>query len=465
MLDRSAWETVWAVADGYYGFGQVLGERLNPAETNFAIYESTLPPAFWPLVTLVFAALYGLIFIRPADYSQPRNMVALTGVTVSLFLLYSKGYSPQFLVYLLPFIILLFPDGRGLAYALMLTGLNVLEQPIYFVLLPQATWLLIFIVIARFGLISLLILQFVTILWPEGRWLAPLVRLQPRMPLILGSLSAVVLLILSPLLVWAYTTGRVTDSPLGTFVGFMKAYPQPAASCLADRDDVPLFVSDQATYQALYPYLRGDADLQLTAGAPQQSDFPRPAEFLPRSGLAWVLPTGPQARTLGNAAANRGRTLATLNFGEVGTASLYDFTPGSSARPCPVIARYDSDLELLTYETDVSRGSVTVTLYWRILAPQTRELTVFTQLLNAQGQQVAGHDSLPRNGTAPLTTWPIETIQADSHRLELPANLPPGQYQLIAGLYNSGGERIRSTDAQGVAQPNRATTLETLSLP
>ena len=65
-------------------------------------------------------------------------------------MLYSKGYSPQFLVYLLPFMVLLMPNGRGLTYALVLTGLNVLEQPIYFVLLPDENWLLIFVVVMRF---------------------------------------------------------------------------------------------------------------------------------------------------------------------------------------------------------------------------------------------------------------------------------------------------------------------------
>jgi uncharacterized membrane protein len=146
VIGRSSWETVWALFEGYFGYGVVGGDRLNPAETAFAIHDSSLP---WWLITLGFGVLYLFLWTRPADYRQPRNVVALTGLTVTIFLLYSKGYSPQFLVYLLPFVILLFPDARGVTYSLLLTLLNVLEQPIYFVLVPEATGLLAGIVLAR----------------------------------------------------------------------------------------------------------------------------------------------------------------------------------------------------------------------------------------------------------------------------------------------------------------------------
>ena len=76
-------------------------------------------------------------------------MVALAGLTATFFLLYNKGYSPQFLVYVLPFVVLLMPNGRGVTYAIILTILNVLEQPVYFVMLPDETWLLTSVVIAR----------------------------------------------------------------------------------------------------------------------------------------------------------------------------------------------------------------------------------------------------------------------------------------------------------------------------
>ncbi|HHJ06198.1 MAG TPA: DUF2029 domain-containing protein, partial [Anaerolineae bacterium] len=156
-LGRSSWETLWAVREGYYGFGKVLGDRLNPAETAFAVHPASLP---WGLISLAFAALYLALFFRPAKFSRPRPVIAFTGLTVALFLLYSKGYSPQFLVYVLPFIILLMPNLTGLGYALLLTLLNALEQPLYFVILPNEHWLLTAIVIARFALLIALSIEF-----------------------------------------------------------------------------------------------------------------------------------------------------------------------------------------------------------------------------------------------------------------------------------------------------------------
>ena len=194
MLGRSAWETVWAVADGYSGFGEVGGDRFNPNETDFAVHTGVFPDWFWGLVALTFAAIYAVVFAWPANYSRPRAVIAFGGLTVTLFMLYNKGYSPQFLVYLLPFILLLLPNGRGLTYALILTGLNVLEQPVYFVLLPRAAWLLTFIVVARFVLLMILALEFALAIWADGREPAFMLKLQRYTPLALGSLSAVLLL-------------------------------------------------------------------------------------------------------------------------------------------------------------------------------------------------------------------------------------------------------------------------------
>ena len=467
MTDRSAWETIWAVVDGYYGFGAVAGERLNPNETAFAIYQSDLPILFWPLITLLFGLIYAFFFTRPADYRQPRNVIAFGGLTVALFMLYSKGYSPQFLIYLLPFILLLLPNGRGLTYALMLTGLNVLEQPIYFVLLPEAHWLLIFVVVARFMLVGVLLFEFAAVLWPEGVWLQPILALQPRAVPILAGLSALGLVILTPLLFQAYAANRLNEEqPVGILAGFMAAQARQAGTLSSCQQAfrTPLLLSEQATYRQLYAPLSRDFDLQLVAGAPEQSSFPPPAQLIPTEGSAWVLPTGPQARALQNAATNRGRSPASFTFEGLGTLSLFDFSATNTPN-CSAPARFRADIELLTHQIEVSGGGVDVTLYWRVLAEQRQSLTVFSQILNAEGQQVAGHDSVPRNGTFPMTEWPVESVQADVHHIELPANLPPGQYTIIVGLYNSFSERLAVTTADGQTYPNRAVPLAVVELP
>ena len=460
ILGRSSWETVWAVAEGYYGFGQVGGDRLDPnvTQASFAIHNGW-PGGVWFLITLAFAGGYAYLFTRPANYKQPRNLVAFGGLTVIIFMLYSKGYSPQFLVYLLPFIILLMPTGRGLIYALILTGLNVLEQPIYFVMLPNDGWLLIFVVVARFLTLAALGLEFGLIIWPIEARSPRLASLHARAPLVLGSLTALALVVLTPLTIRAYTNHQLDNTDLGTFTGFM------ADRAAGER----VIVSDQDTYRQVYPFVADVLDLKLASFDPNLTDrtvaagrAAKPTDLMQGLDQVWILPTGPNQDALHNVAANRGELLATYNFGDVGDVSLYTFRPN----PVPLIApaRFTGGIELLDHHTDVTGDAVTITLYWRALDPQTQRLTVFTQLLDGNGELVAGHDGIPHDGTMPVPDWPVATVLADTHRITLPPDLAPGDYALVVGLYNRFNERVSAIDPQGAVYPGRAVQLETIQL-
>jgi hypothetical protein len=56
-------------------------------------------------------------------------------------------------------------------------------------------------------------------------------------------------------------------------------------------------------------------------------------------------------------------------------------------------------------------------------------------------------------------------VRADAHRIELPLDLPPGEYSLIAGLYNDFGDRLRAIAPNGYTFANQAVPLETVRLP
>ena len=459
MIGRSSWETIWAVAEGYYGFGLVAGDRLNPAETNFAVHQGW-PAGIWWLITLIFVGIYVFIFTRRADYSLPRNVVAFTGLTVTLFMLYSRGYSPQFLVYLLPWILLLMPNGRGLTYMLVLTGLNILEQPVYFVLVPQATWLLTFIVIFRFLVMLLVAVEFALVLWPTEKWLAPIAQGRPYVPVALGGVAILALVVLTPFTVRAYSTSQLAASPVGVFAGFIETYlPENPSESAKPR----LLLSDQEVYRQLYPHLSSTVDLQLTDGVSKSlDDAATIPELLRGLDQVWILPTGPQARALTNAVAAEGEALAAYDFEGLGTASLYTFRPN----PIPLIApaRFSGGIELVSHQIELDPSGVDLTLYWRATDPQAQNLTVFTQIINENGELVAGHDSVPGGGTAPVTTWTAGAIVADPHRIDLPLDLPAGQYTIITGFYNSFNERIRSIDPDGIGYPSRAVPLGTVQL-
>lgn len=120
---RAPWETIWALLDGRYGFGVVAADRFDPAAPAAAV-PSQVP---WLLIHLGFGILGLWLWTRPWDWRQARVQVAFTGLVTALFLLWSRGWSPQFLIMLLPWLLLVWPDGRGVLLALALSALNVAE--------------------------------------------------------------------------------------------------------------------------------------------------------------------------------------------------------------------------------------------------------------------------------------------------------------------------------------------------
>jgi hypothetical protein len=111
--------------------------------------------------------------------------------------------------------------------------------------------------------------------------------------------------------------------------------------------------------------------------------------------------------------------------------------------PNRVDAQVGDSIELLGF--DVERGdqrglqgkpeTLDVILYWRARASVKEDFTVFVQLLDIEGQLVAQHDGQPLYGYLPTSDWSLNEVTPDRHQLPLPADLPPGGYQLIAGMY------------------------------
>lgn len=172
LVGRSSWETVWALLDGYYGYGVVSGERFitNP---TFATHPHRIPPL---AVLLAGAAVGFWIWTRPWAWERPDVQVAFHALTLAVFLIVSPGWSPQFLLWVLPWLVLLpaFRRPFGPAevalpaavwFVLLFTLLNVLEL-LYFHLWTAYPVVLAFIVLSRTGLLLLLA-------WTAYRSLSP----------------------------------------------------------------------------------------------------------------------------------------------------------------------------------------------------------------------------------------------------------------------------------------------------
>ncbi len=63
--------------------------------------------------------------------------------------------------------------------------------------------------------------------------------------------------------------------------------------------------------------------------------------------------------------------------------------------------------------------------------------TGFVHLLDQDGRIVAQDDQVPQQGRRPTNTWLSGEVVEDNYELRLPADLAPGRYRLVVGLYDA----------------------------
>jgi len=105
-----------------------------------------------------------------------------------------------------------------------------------------------------------------------------------------------------------------------------------------------------------------------------------------------------------------------------------------------------------------------VTLHWQALAAPGADYTAFVHLLAGDGSIATQSDAVPGDPAFPTSSWLPAAQVVDRHTLTLPADLTPGDYILVVGLYQPPtGPRLPATDAQGVSLGD-AVPLTTITL-
>ena len=101
-------------------------------------------------------------------------------------------------------------------------------------------------------------------------------------------------------------------------------------------------------------------------------------------------------------------------------------------------------------------GQVKISLEWQGLQSMQNDYTVFVHLLGPDGILHGQVDAWPVSGTRATSGWtPGETIQ-DPYTVQLPANAPPGPYNVEIGLYLlSTGQRLPVLNADGAPVDDR----------
>jgi hypothetical protein len=133
-------------------------------------------------------------------------------------------------------------------------------------------------------------------------------------------------------------------------------------------------------------------------------------------------------------------------------ATAWERAAGSQPARPPQVAldvAVGDGIRLLGYDLlpeEVRAGEVLyLQLHWGVDAAPSQEWTVFTHLLDpaAPGAPpLAGKDSPPGGGSLPTRRWQPGWRILDEYQVPLPADLPPGDYALAAGLYTAEGVRL-----------------------
>jgi hypothetical protein len=165
-------------------------------------------------------------------------------------MLWSKGYSPQWLGWPLFFIALLLPHLRGVLYAVILSLANIVEANFYFIMFPEERWLLAATVLTRTLLLVVLAVEFLWLIWPQA--------VTPRIAKLRawGLAIFVVLLVVGAIpaglqLGRSYFELRQRQSPYATTISRLQGEPVTGA----------LLLNSHTVYDWFYPYLRHDYTL------------------------------------------------------------------------------------------------------------------------------------------------------------------------------------------------------------
>lgn len=99
-------------------------------------------------------------------------------------------------------------------------------------------------------------------------------------------------------------------------------------------------------------------------------------------------------------------------------------------------------------------GALHLTLYWEAKRRMDTGYTVFTHLLDVNGQIRGQSDGIPLEGRLPTTAWAVGEIIADPYHIQVSPDAAPGNYRLEIGLYNAKtGARLTAVDDTGQRLP------------
>ncbi len=132
QFSKSSYGTVWALIDGNLttGIFGSLESRFDPATASQSLGNPAVIPAWLRLIVFGAFGLYAFAQTRRRDV---QGVVAFIALTLLVFFLWSQGWSPQWLVLIVPLTLLNFPNKNGVMVLLLLSLIAFTEYPLLFI--------------------------------------------------------------------------------------------------------------------------------------------------------------------------------------------------------------------------------------------------------------------------------------------------------------------------------------------
>jgi len=131
QFSKASYQSVWALIDGNYTTGNfgTVESHYDAEAANDLLGEPAVIPAW---VRLGIAGVIGLLVFVTTRRTDDKGLVAFTAITLLIFFLQAQGWSPQWLVQIIPLVLLTFPSRNGVLAVVLLSVLVFAEYPLLF---------------------------------------------------------------------------------------------------------------------------------------------------------------------------------------------------------------------------------------------------------------------------------------------------------------------------------------------
>jgi hypothetical protein len=132
QFNKASYQTVWALIDGNYRTGNfgAAEDRLDPTNAYVVQGKPSAIPGWLRLG--VAAAIGAFVYARTRRFDD-KGLVAFVTITLLIFFLQAQGWSPQWLVQIVPLVLLCFPTRDGVTAVVLLCLVTFAEYPFLFI--------------------------------------------------------------------------------------------------------------------------------------------------------------------------------------------------------------------------------------------------------------------------------------------------------------------------------------------